>query len=281
MKLTLKYFIMVNLFIGSVGIICILLGVSVGGQIARPLLDSVGIGLLAAGTVNILDRALSLELPPTPNQRIEIAAEKRSTIPEEIMNLKYKARKVDIIGVSLNHFLNEIGDDPHAIINRLLKHNLQLRIFIVSPLSKYLEQRAFEDNEDITKMVKRQKDAVTQCIKFYDELLKSYNELEKAKKLDLHVTGNLQIILLDCCPYLTVYRIDENIYWGLYTSNRSGVNLPLFKTSLKSDPVLYDELHQHIHGFMGHDDKYPRLVTMPEMGKPTLDKKVASNILKQ
>jgi hypothetical protein len=281
MKPNLRYFIVVNMFIGAVGVICILIGINVGGAIVRPILEATGIGLLAASAVNILDRALTLEPPPPPIQRIEIIAEKRSAIPEQIMDLKYKAKKVDIIGVSLNHFLHELTNDSRqGIITRLLKHNLQLRLFLVHPVSKYLEQRAFEDNEDISKMIERQKEAVKLCVQFYGQLLDSYNVLDKSGKLDRHLTGYLQIILLNCCPYLTICRIDEDIYWGLYTSKQSGVNLPLFKTSMKLDPTFYNDLHQHIHGFMGHEDKYPKLVNMPEIGKPTLDKKVAANALR-
>jgi hypothetical protein len=244
-------------------------------------LEAVGIGLLAASAVNILDRAVTLEPPPVPIQRIEVISERRIIIPDPISELKYKAKKVDLIGVSLNHFLKElVNDSRQTIITRLLKHNLQLRIFFVHPASKYLEQRAFEDNQDLCKLVERQKEAVELCVEFHKQLQEAYESLSKAGKLDSHLTGSLQVILLDCCPYITIYRVDEEIFWGLYTSGTSGVNLPLFKTSMNSDPTFYNHLHEHIHAFLGHEDRFPKLVNMPELGKPTLAKKLAKDALK-
>ena len=278
MKLKIRQFVLANLVIGLAGIIGILSGILIGGSFVQPLLESIGIGLLAAALVNLLDRVLILEAPV---QRIEVVAEQRNAIPDQILDRKFKAKKVDIIGVSLNHFLYELTrDSGKVIISRLLQHNLQLRIFLVNPASKYLEQRAFEDNEERNELVEHQKEAVKDCIKFYEHLLGSYNALKKAGKLDTHLTGSLQIILLDCCPYVTVYRVDDDIYWGVYTSNKSGVDLPLFKTSLVQDPILFNHLHEHIHGLIGIENKYPRLVNMPNYEGPTLAKNVAEDALK-
>ena len=94
------------------------------------------------------------------------------------------------------------------------------------------------------------------------------------------MTGSLRIKLMDFCPYQTIYRIDdEDIYWGLYTSATSGVDLPMFKTSIGQDPILYKHLHQHIHGLLERDSKYPDLVNMPEMNEPALNEELATGIL--
>lgn len=280
MKLQKSYFIIWNLFIGAIGIICIFIGVTFGGSLGRPFWESVGIGLLAACLVNLLDRVLILEPPPVPIQRIEVVSEKRVNLPESIIGLKYNARKVDIVGVSLNHFLKELVNDPKQIlITRLLKYNLQLRIFFIHPASKYLKQRAFEDNQDIVRLIETQKEAVELCAEFYKQLQKVYDALSQTGMLDEHLIGSLQIILLDCCPYVTIYRVDDEIYWGLYTAGASGVNLPLFKTSMNLDPAFYSQLHEHIHSFMVHEDIYPKLVHMPEMKKPALNRKVLQDAL--
>ena len=85
---------------------------------------------------------------------------------------------------------------------------------------------------------------------------------------------------MDFCPHQTIYRIDdEDIYWGLYTSSSSGVDLPLFKTSILQDPILYKHLHQDIHGLLERDSKYPDLVNMPEMNEPALNEKLVIAIL--
>jgi len=282
LKLKRLYFFAVNVLIAVVGLLLISWGIILGGSFVRPFLEAIGIGLLVAGAVNILDRSLTLEALPPPLQRIEVVAEKRSATPQYISDLKYKAAKVDIIGISLNHFIKELVNDPkQEIINRLLKHNLQLRLFLVHPNSKYLEQRAREDKEDISDLIKRQKHAVELCVKFYEQLRDSYRLADETRTLDTHLTGSLQIKLLDFCPYMSIYRIDEeDIYWGLYTSDTAGLNLPLFKTSATNDLALHKYLHQHIHGLMERDMKYPDLVSMREMGEPTLNQKLVDQILK-
>lgn len=281
MRLNLKYFIAVNVILCLVGIISVLIGILGKDGTASPIWDAVGTGLLAAGAVNILDRSLTLEAPGAPKERIEVVSEKRVMIPGPIIDLKYNARKVDLIGVSLNHFLKELVNDPRqSLITRLLRHNLQLRLFFVHPASKYLEQRAFEDNLDLARLIEGQQEAVRLCTEFYRQLKGEYDRLLKNGELDEHLVGSLQIILLDCCPYTTIYRVDEEIYWGLYTSATSGVNLPLFKTSMSQDPTLFRQMHEHIHAFMGHEDKYPKLVHMPEMKKPVLNKRVLQSALK-
>lgn len=282
-KHNLRYFVAVNVGLCLGGIIFVLIGIIVRGAWISPLFDAIGIGVLAAGAVNILDRALVFEPPATPPQRIEVVAEKRNTAPREIHELKYQAAKVDLIGVSLTHALREFTREPgeKRIIERLLNHNLQLRLFMVHPHSKYLEQRAIEDDVDLAELIERQKAAVKLCVDFYEHLNNAYDSALQNNALDIHMTGRLQIKLLDFCPYLTIYRLnEEDIYWGLYTSDKVGVNLPLFKTSTSHDAALYRHLYQHIHGLMERDKKYPDLVSMPDMGKPILSKKVLMDALK-
>jgi hypothetical protein len=193
MKLRKNYFIAVNIIFILAGVACIQSGIIWGGRLA-PLMEAVGIGLLAAGAVNIVDRAVTLEAPP---QRIEVVAEKRVAVPEHILNLKYKAAKVDIIGVSLNHFLEELINDPgQVIITRLLKHNLQLRFFLVHPDSPFLKQCALENQIEYSKLKKRQVHEVELCVKFYQQLHDAYSAAQKAKKLDTHMTGSLCIKLI-------------------------------------------------------------------------------------
>lgn len=278
-KHNLRYFIAVNVSLGLVGIIFVLFGILLRAALLSPLLDALGIGILAAGAVNILDRVVDFDPPP---QRIEVVAEKRNRPPSEIHELKYQAAKVDLIGVSLTHVLKEFTGNPGQgrIIERLLNHNLQLRLFMVHPHSRFLAQRAIEDGIETAELVRRQKDAVQLCVDFYRRLCEAYDRASDANQLDKHMTGRLQIKLLDFCPYLTIYRLNEDIiYWGLYTTDKSGVNLPLFKTSTSHDPVLYRHLYQHIHGLMERDKKYPDLVGMPDLGRPGLNEKVLADAL--
>jgi len=282
MKLKLYFFISLNVILGLLGALLIFLGLIRGDEIGRPLMESIGIGFIAAGIINIFDRVLTLEPPHEQAPRIEVVAEKRIATPQHIYDLKYNTSKVDIIGISLNHVFEELVNDPgQKMIDRLLRHNLQMRLFFIHPDSKYLEQRAREDNWGHADLVERQKRAVKLCGVFYEQLRAAYDAAKEAGVLNTHQTGSLQIKLLDFCPYITIYRVgEEEIYWGLYTSQSTGLNLPLNRTTNMQDPALYKHLHQHIHGLIDRDMKYPDLVSMPEMGEPELNSDLLESILK-
>ena len=105
-SLKLKYYIAVNVSLVLLAIILVLISFSIDDRISKPILDALGIGLVASGAVNVLDRSLTLESPPppppTPIERIRVEAEKRNAVPEYIYDRKYSSQKVDILGVSLN-----------------------------------------------------------------------------------------------------------------------------------------------------------------------------------
>jgi hypothetical protein len=214
-------------------------------------------------------------------QGIEVVVNQRIATPQDILDLKYKAFKVDIVGVSLNHVLEELVENNGArIISRLLSHNLRLRLFMMHPNSPYLSQRAIEDNRPYDKMVERQKRNVELCVEFYNHLKSRYNDAKAAKMLDTHTLGSLQIKLLSFCPYISLYRIDEDlIFWGLYTSGKPGLELPLYKTSRSTDDMMYRHLHQHIYGLLERDKCYPDLVSMVSMGEPELDNDVLKSVI--
>lgn len=282
-SLKLKNFILVNIGLCLVGVIFVLIGIIVNGTLLTPLLESIGTGLLAAGLVNIFDRVFTLESPPilpVPKPRIQVVSDQRLSTPKEILDLKYSAKKVDLIGIKLNYFLNELIHDPqHKLISRLVHNKLQLRIFLVHPDSPYLIQRAIEDGIDPDELIRREKAAVADCIEFYRQLSHYYEFVAKEPNFDTHNTGVLQIKLLSFCPYITIYRIDDNsIYWGLYTSDKTGVELPLFLTTQEFDWQFYNHLHDHIHGLIERDKKYPDLVCMTKMGKPALNQSLVDSI---
>lgn len=288
-RLKFPYVLLINFSLCILGAFIAYIGINQAVSVQRSLLEAIGIGLFAAGAVNLLDQSLGVELPPPPpppppqpsaKERVILASYRRKDTAREILELKYNATKVDILGVTLNHALEEIVKDrKQTIIKNLLFHNLQLRLFLVHPNSSYLSQRAVEDNEDISLLVARQKATVAKCAEFYKLLRKRYDIEKRNGTLDTRLTGTLQIKLLDFCPYISIYRINEDrIYWGLYTSGTTGVNLPLFLTTPERDPELYAHLHDHIHGLMRRDQSYPDLVRMPSMGEPVLNEELFRSI---
>ena len=61
-KIKLPNYLFINALLLAVGIIAILLSIIYGGPVVRPVLESIGIGLLAAAAVNLLDRFFSVEV---------------------------------------------------------------------------------------------------------------------------------------------------------------------------------------------------------------------------
>ncbi len=279
-KVKMPHYMLINLLLLALGIIVILIGI-IQGAVWRPLLESIGIGLLAAAAVNMIDRIFEVEktesvpVPPQPTvgEKIVLAAYKRCLTPPEIHNLKFTASKVDIVGITLNHAVEElIKDEGKQIIENLLFHNLQLRLFMMHPCSPYLQQRIIEDNDNEIDFMNRQREAVKGCVRFYELLKKRYDAEKRKGKLDTRFVGSLQIKLLNFCPYMSIFRInDDRIYWGLYTSGATGLNLPLYLTTTERDPSLYAQLHDHIHGLMDRDTTYDDLVMMANVSAPKLD----------
>lgn len=281
-KVKTPHYLLINILLLALGVIIILVAI-IQGSTYQPLLESVGIGLLAAAAVNIVDRIFEVEKPeavkiqpppqPHPNEKIVLAANKRCLTPPEIHDLKFTASKVDIIGITLNHAVGElIRDEGKEIIENLLFHNLQLRLFMMHPCSPYLQQRIIEDNDKEVDFMIRQREAILGCVRFYELLKKRYDLEQRKRKLDTRFVGSLQIKLLNFCPYISIFRInDDRIYWGLYTSGATGLNLPLYLTTTERDPGLYAQLHDHIHGLMDRDKTYDDLVTMANLSAPKLD----------
>lgn len=282
-KVKTPHYMLINLLLLALGIIVILFGI-IQGSTYRALLESIGIGLLAAAAVNLFDRLFKVEEPdslpvppaPLPGERVVLAAYKRCLTPPEIHALKFSASKVDIVGITLNHAIEElVKNEGKQIIENLLFHNLQLRLFMVHPCSPYLHQRAIEDNDDYDALVNRQMAAIRGCVRFYELLKKRYDAEMSRGKLDTRFVGSLKIKLLNFCPYMSIFRInDDRIYWGLYTSGATGLNLPLYLTTTDRDPGLYAQLHDHIHGLMDRDTLYSDLVWMNGVSAPKLDLKV-------
>ena len=286
----LTSYLFINAFLFLSGIIAILVAIILGGILVQPLLESIGVGLLAASMVNLLDRFFKVEEkkeiapppPPAKEEKIILAAYKRCNTPTEILDQKFHAEKVDIVGITLNHAIEDLTKGGgKQIIENLLFHNLQLRLFLVHPNAEYLKQRAIEDKDKHEKLVHRQQEAIKECEVFYKHLLKRYEEEKSKGRLDTRFTGMLQIKLLDFCPYMSIFRInDDRIYWGLYTSGETGLNMPLYLTTSERDPNLYAQLHNHIHGLMDLDTKYPDLVHMTNMDPPEFVQKVYDDAMR-
>lgn len=287
MKLNRREVILINVVITLVGVIVVFIGTIAGVPILSTLLEAIGTGLIATGGVNFLDRLLA-ERPQTDG--VIMVAGTRRSLDLNIHVRKYRADKVDILGMSLSDCLREIADNPNQtminpMVNRVLFNNTRLRLLFVHPDSEYVSQRAMEDNTgDETELRERQKQSVEYCILFYKRLAEHYQVALENKVID-KPRGSVQIKLLEFCPYMTIERYDNDIYWGLYTSDIAGINAPMFLTNRDENYLLYDRLKNHFVGLLNknlrsnnHSSKDYFLVKM-ELGMPLLNRELAESIL--
>jgi hypothetical protein len=75
---------------------------------------------------------------------------------------------------------------------------------------------------------------------------------------DQHPLGRLEIKLLNACPYLTIERYDEELYWGLYLAHTEGLNSPMFVAHQKENAYLHDTLKNHFRGLWKNEFPIPR-----------------------
>lgn len=274
------FFINLSAILG--GIIFILVSASLIQEIWKTLFDSIGTSLIATGGVNMLAHFL-IERPQVIGARMISAT--RNTLDKAIHERKYSADKIEAAGVSLSGFLHELSNNT-KIAERVLFSNTRLRLIFVNPLSPYLAQRAIEDNmgHGAEALLRRkQRQSVECCIQFYKCLEGRYQSALKENP-QTRPLGVVQVKMTDFCPYITIERYDNDIYWGLYTTDTAGEFAPMFLTNRDENYLLYDKLKNHFVGLLNkdhEDDTSSRdnfLIKM-ESGEPWLNRDLAEKIL--
>jgi hypothetical protein len=278
MKFAKPVILLINIVIALVGVILIVVGNLPAFVSAQSLFEAIGTSLIAAGGVNFLDRVFNEQARADGTT---MAAAARVAIPRTVFSRKYKAEKVDLVGVSLLEALQEIVNDPNqGMINRVLFEHVRLRLIFSHPLSSFITQRALEDNTSKDSLVSRQKESVTLAILFYKRLCDRYEMALKNGSLNPRRIGSVEIKLLDFCPHITIDRADDEIYWGLYMSHTTGLESPMFVTSKEENYALYDHLKQHFDSLLkknlsSSDSTLVRMV----VGPPSINREMVESIL--
>jgi len=272
----LKILSMIYLVISLIGIISMFVSVTIESNVWSKFFEAVGIGFLVSGIVYILDQLFSEK---TKTDGIQMIASTRAAIPDHVYRRKYHAEKVDIGAVSLTGCLTEIvNDSKQTMINRVLFNHTRLRLLFVHPDSPYLKQRAMEDGISEQALRERQRHSVELCVIFMKQLEDRYRTAVEEHDFN---PGSVEIKLIDFCPYITIDRADDEIYWGMYTSETVGLNSPMFSVTKDQNYALYDQLKKHFDSLR---EKNPlgchNLVTMAgKIGTPDLNRQLADSIL--
>ena len=108
---------------------------------------------------------------------IQMVSHSRASRDQDIHKLKRTARKIDMAGISLKDFWEEITHDPdQKMINRIVNEDIRFRVIFVHPDAAYLTQRWVEDDkESLDELRDIQKDTVELCVTFYKNLTNYYH----------------------------------------------------------------------------------------------------------
>lgn len=251
-KISKSTVLLINVVVSLIGIITILSGLAVDENAKlKSLLEAVGIGLIATGGVNFLDKTFTNEIYEDAAKPgfIRIVSNARHTGTSDVHLKKYDASKIDIVGINLGRCLEEITEDSQKkIIKHIFSGRLErFRLMLLHPDSGFIKQRALEDNVNEADLKRRQKESVKLCIKFY-KLLKEYKiskGINKNQKSAL-----IEIRLIDLSPHIAMERYDNEIYWGLYTSDAVGFRSPVFQVKQIDNDVLFEQLKKHFNGLI-------------------------------
>ncbi len=223
------------------GVVLVLLKAYVPQEAFKDLLQALGTALFAVGFVGILLQRLQV---PKKNT-VEIATHSRSKLAEEYKTGKYKAKKVDIASIALSGALNEIASDAHdRFLKRVLLENLRSRLIFLSPKSGYVLQRALEDGKQPHELTKILSESVREVRRIYEKLADMHEDAVRGGGINSNMVGSLEIRVMDHCPHFTLYRTDDQILWGMYTSNTRGINSAVLRVG-DNNRELFTQLMKH------------------------------------
>jgi hypothetical protein len=270
-----KIILLANSLIVAGGIILLLVALTMIQNVTwKELWLAIGTSLVAAGIINSLDRFI-IEKPS--RTRVEMVEAQRKNLPRQHHEQKYQVSKFDLLAVSMTDCLKEIVEN-NRMIEQILFDNYRLQLIFVDPRATFIKQRAPEDKLSEDDLVERQKQSVSYVIEFYKKLNNSYETVRENGRLNENKVGNVEIKLIKVCPYLTIERFDNEIYWGIYTSAAEGKNCAIFSVKDELNHDLFDQLKKHFYALLNRaPGNY--LMTMATGGPPKLYSKVAKSIV--
>jgi len=278
MNLPKSTILAINVIIALAGIVLVFVGMTMDTGVFRALLESIGTGLIAAGAVNFFDRFLTAEPFHEGGELVSLV---RANADDSIYAQKHNADKVDVVGISLRECMKDIVDDTgQKMINRILNHHSRFRLLLVHPDAAYINQRAFEDKISVESLRDRQRRSIELGILFYKRLKHQYEENSRKGTLHTKLVGDFEIKLIDRCPYFSIFRVDKKIYWGLYASDTTGTNSPLFLTEQDKNPALFEHFKQHFYALYEKDlNGQDNFLLRMDVDSPYLNLELAESVL--
>lgn len=242
----------INALITAGGIILLFAGGYIPIPIIRTIIEALGTSAIVTAAINFLDRLIT-ERP----EGVGVLANSRHMVPQRIHDRKYRSKHVDLLGVSMTTCLQEFVNDRQADFSEqiLLGNDVRFRMLFVHPCSPFLDEREVEDNTDEKGVLKRKNlESVEYCVQLYELLNEQLARYRSMKKIYQPI-GHLEIKLINACPYMTIERYDDDLYWGLYMADTEGINSPILSAPKKRNPDMHARLKNHFLGM--HGNKFP------------------------
>ncbi len=187
---------------------------------ASDFLLALGTALLTAGAASLLYRVLYLRTQA--RESIKLWCEHRRSNYGEDAYRTEKAQQIDVLGVACRHFLEILAAPNSRLRERILHHGVQVRVLFVRPGSSYAVQRALEDGkQDIGEMERHLRHSLSLAKEIYSCL-----ETEMKHGIARATCGTFEARVTDHCIYHALTRLDNVIYWGLYTAHKPGSESP-------------------------------------------------------
>lgn len=205
------------------------------------LLMALGTGLFAACFVNII---MQLCREQEPEEPVKLLSGERINLTKFYRTTRSGARRHhDLLSIAVAGALKDISRDDH-LLDRILRDRLKVRLLFLNPLSDFVRQRAVEDQISVADVYKELSASIDMAVEIGEKLKARYAELKRNKSLSEADEGSFEVRLYDGCPYLTIFRADDEIVWGLYTAEKRGVNSAAFR-SKKGGSMLSGQLESH------------------------------------
>jgi hypothetical protein len=211
------------------------------GDPIKAVLEAIGTSLIAAGFVTYLMRRFYFE---EQRDTIKVFSERRC-LENEFLGRKFSAREIDVVALALSGGLQFFAGDPgQKLLKRILLDGVKVRLMFLSPSADYVRQRALEDGTSMEELQGILKRSVIQCVTIYKNFRNLYKNTTRSGALNREKIGSFEIRMIDMCPYCTIYRTDDIILWGIYTSRTMGLNSAALEVP-KGQGVLFDQLSGH------------------------------------
>jgi len=282
MKLRDRTFsLLIDIVVVLSGLILLLLMGYIPNETFQVLLEAVGTSLIAAGFVSFLFRNFYSE---QHDGELKVISDNRMTLDQEYRRLKFSAREVDIVGIALSGGLKELAtDSDQKMLRRVLFDGARVRLMFLHPMADYVGQRAVEDGVSINELRDVLKQSILWSIAIYDRLDKLYKGAVESGTLRRKKTGCIEIRLINMCPHFTMYRADEVMLMGIYTSAMRGLDSAVINVP-KEQNELISQLNRHFdklweRSILDTGEDHNFLVRYYDPNKPTLNEELIQNIL--